>query len=114
VGSDQEIYISTPIDFLSEYRVYVNRGKIIDVKHYFGNWRLFPDPVIIDDMVSKVNSIMPISYSVDVGILEDGTTALVECNDGYALGNYGVESKEYAGMIRDRWWEIVGHDTTNS
>ncbi len=114
IGNETAVFVSTPIDFLSEYRVYVHQQKIIDTKHYFGSWRVFPDPIVIDDMVSKVNPIMPVSYSVDVGVLQDGTTALVECNDGYALGNYGVEPKEYAAMIRDRWWEIVGYVNTNS
>lgn len=111
VGSDTPIYLTTPVKFFSEYRVYVHQHKILDVKHYYGSWRYYPEPYMIDQMVEDINSIMPISYSIDVGIIEDGLTALVECNDGYALGNYGVESKEYATMIRDRWWEIVGYNS---
>jgi hypothetical protein len=107
IGADTPIYVSTPINFNSEYRVYVHQKKIIGVHHYFGRWDYFPNPDTIKEMVELINPIMPISYSVDVGILSDNTTALVECNDGYALGNYGLDSKNYAAMIRDRWLEIT-------
>jgi len=50
---------------------------------------------------------MPIAYSIDVGILESGETILVECNDGFALGNYGVPARRYAEMHRDRWYQMV-------
>jgi hypothetical protein len=50
---------------------------------------------------------MPVAYSIDVGVLADGRTALVECNDGFALGNYGVGARVYAEMHRDRWYQMV-------
>lgn len=110
IGSDTQIYISDSVNFLSEYRTYVHKGKILDVKHYYGSWEFHPGDEDIKKMVEMVTPVMPISYSLDVGVTSSHQCALVECNDGYALGNYGLEAKDYATMIRDRWWEIVGYD----
>jgi hypothetical protein len=113
LSNSTEIYISTPINFLSEYRVYVNNGKILGMKHYYGDWELFPHVPDVKYMVSLVKDKMPVSFSVDVGVTRhvEGIlqTTLVECNDGYALGNYGLDAKDYATLIRDRWWEITGY-----
>ena len=54
------------------------------------------------------NSDMPISYSLDVGVDDQGDTLLVEVNDCYALGNYGLDATTYTNMLYDRWKEIVG------
>lgn len=109
ISKSTKLYMSNPIEFLTEYRVYVHKKNIIGVKHYYGRWDVFPNPRTIETMVDLVNPFMPIAYSVDVGVDKDGDTILVECNDSYALGNYGLEAKEYATMIRDRWWEITGY-----
>ena len=53
---------------------------------------------------------MPITYSIDVGVIDTGTsleTAIVELNDGFALGNYGLIPRRYAEISRDRGYEIL-------
>lgn len=109
INKNTELYVCAPIDFLTEYRVYVHKKSIIGVKHYYGKWDIFPNPRTIETMVELVNPEMPVGYSLDVGVDKDGDTILVECNDSYALGNYGLEAKEYAAMLRDRWWEITNY-----
>jgi hypothetical protein len=37
----------------------------------------------------------PIGYTLDVCVNSDGTF-LIECNDGWSIGNYGLEGKAYA------------------
>ena len=102
-----EIYVSTPVKFVSEYRVYCHNGHILDMYRYDGDWKIFPDVKIVEEMHKKVNTKMPVSYSIDVGVDDNGNTLLVEVNDGYALGNYGLAPREYAAFLRDRWFEIV-------
>jgi hypothetical protein len=48
----------------------------------------------------------PVSGSIDVGVTKDGKTVLVEVNDSYSLGNYGIGSILYARMIEERWREL--------
>jgi len=49
----------------------------------------------------------PVAYSLDFGVTEDGRTLLVEANDFYFLGCYGLSPLSYALAIADRWKEIV-------
>lgn len=39
---------------------------------------------------------------------DDGRTLLVEVNDGYALGCYGLQHNLYAKLLAARWAELVG------
>lgn len=50
----------------------------------------------------------PAAYGIDFGVLSSGETALVEANDGYALGAYKIESAPYAELLFARWAELVG------
>lgn len=50
----------------------------------------------------------PVAYSLDFGVTADGRTLLVEANDAFALGAYGLEPVVYARMLEDRWLELVG------
>jgi hypothetical protein len=45
---------------------------------------------------------------MDFGVLEDGSTVLVECNDGWSIGNYGLCHLKYYQMLKDRWLQITG------
>jgi hypothetical protein len=49
---------------------------------------------------------MPVFYSLDVGTDSLGRTLIVELNDGYALGNYGLSPLKYTEMTIERWREI--------
>ncbi len=37
----------------------------------------------------------PIGYGMDWAVTDDARTILVEVNDGFALGNYGVRGLHY-------------------
>jgi hypothetical protein len=47
------------------------------------------------------------AYGIDFGVLDDGNTALIEWNDGFALGSYGLEKEIYTELILTRWEEIL-------
>lgn len=46
-----------------------------------------------------------ICYVLDVGLMDNKTT-LVEFNDFYSIGNYGLFPDEYANMLMKRWSEL--------
>jgi hypothetical protein len=101
-----EVYVSTFVKFDAEFRAYIFNGKIIDVFRYWGDrWDVHINKNIIENMVSLLKN-MPCFYSLDVGIDDKGRTLLVEVNDGYALGNYGLGPKQYAEMTLARCKEI--------
>lgn len=50
----------------------------------------------------------PAGYAADFGVTGDGRTLLVEINDGYPLGCYGLQHNLYAQLLSARWAELVG------
>lgn len=51
---------------------------------------------------------MPAGCALDFGVTEDGRTLLIEMNDGYSLGFYGLEPALYARVLAARWAELNG------
>ena len=103
---DVSVWISEPINFVSEFRCYIFNGIVLDVCRYKGLWCIGPDKQAVQNMVDEFID-APISYSLDVGVLEDGRTLVVEVNDSYALGNYGLNNVLYARMLMARWEQLV-------
>lgn len=40
----------------------------------------------------------PAAYALDVGLTKDGKAVIVEVNDGYSLGCYGLDPLHYAKL----------------
>lgn len=106
VPDETVLIISDIVDFVSEYRCFIIDGEIKGVKHYLGDMLVFPDGKVIKDMVKDYHD-APIAYSLDVGVLSNGQTVLVECNDGWSLGNYGLDGTTYTNLLTKRWFEIT-------
>lgn len=103
---DTMVIKSEVIEFLSEYRVFVSHGKIYDVKHYKGTWKEHVSWNIIENMVRDYTD-CPSAYTLDVGLASNGITRLVEVNDMWAIGSYGMDGREYALLCARRMKEIL-------
>lgn len=105
--STTPVYVS-PVDiYESEHRVFIHRGLIVDIKRYRGHFSSTPpDLGVIQEMVSAYEK-APVSYAMDIAVNQTGKTVLVEINDFWAIGSYGLDSVLYATMLRDRYQEIV-------
>ena len=110
-GVDRDIWCSDPMDFKSEWRTFVRYGQMLDSRCYKGDFRVSPDWSVVEEAI-KAYTDQPASFTMDVGpvLQEDGTykTCIVEVNDGYAMGGYGLFPTQYAKMISARWCEMVG------
>jgi hypothetical protein len=42
--------------------------------------------------------------------LAQGDTALIELNDGFSLGSYGLDRSVYADLILARWTELMSNE----
>jgi len=115
---DREIWCSTPVDFVSEWRGFVRYGQLIDCRCYKGDFMKHPNYHVIYGCIKDYKS-QPAAFTIDVGItVPDGLigtviesrheTHLIEVNDGYAMGSYGLNPINYAKMISARWSEMVG------
>ncbi len=105
VADDRPILLSEVIDIVSEYRCYVYDKKLQGIHWYQGDFKIFPDIKLTEEMIAAYKS-QPAGFSLDVGVTKDGHTVLVECNDGWALGNYGLQASKYTTLLMKRWMEI--------
>lgn len=112
IPDNAEVWVCEPIDILSEFRCYVNDGEILGVKHYFGDWNVVPNKMIVEDIVRNYKQ-SPAAYGIDFAVVRHSInenymkTVVLEVNDGCNLGNYGLDSIHYGEMIVSRWFEIV-------
>lgn len=111
---DTEVLCSEVVNFKTEYRTFVRHGEILGIKHYKGDPFVVPSEEAIKEMIRVYGNAAPAAYSLDVGVLADGATALVEINDGFALGCYGLPSLVYVKLIEARWDEICNGNRQNN
>ncbi len=110
---DAQVWVSEPVSWLSEFRYYVVDGEVLGQSRYDDGQDTVPVPdrYLVAEMAlvmaSSVNA--PVAFGLDVGVLESGETALVECNDSWALGYYtgSISHGDYIGMLRRRWEQLV-------
>ena len=106
-GNDPDVFISPVVDFVAEWRCFVRYGRVLDVRPYLGNWRAHFDANIIEKAVTDYTT-APAGYAMDFGLTVDGRTLLLEVNDGYSLGCYGLNAIAYAKLLSARWAELTG------
>ncbi len=100
------IWCSEPINFITEYRCFVKYGRVIDIRKYKGDWRQIVDYKVIEASINDYTS-KPNAFTIDFGITDDKRTLLVEVNDGYSCGAYGLASLDYAKFLSARWAQMT-------
>lgn len=99
----------------SEWRCYIHKHKVVDIRNYSGDIFTYPDPIYLLGVVfgnnpneNETEYKFPKAYTVDIGILENGENVVIEYNDMWAIGNYGMDNGLYLRLLKDRYFEIVG------
>lgn len=92
---------------LSEYRCYIHWNKIVDIRNYSGDLFILPSKDYIESIIYSNKTSFPVAYTIDIGILENGENVVVEYNDMWSIGNYGIDNTEYYRLLRDRYFEII-------
>ncbi len=107
LADDFGVQAAEPVTLVSEWRYFVSRGAVAGLAHYRGDWAVVPDAAVVRRAV-EAYAPAPAGYALDFGLTADGRTLLVEANDAFALGPYGLDAVVYARMLEDRWLELVG------
>jgi hypothetical protein len=107
LADDLGLQAAEPAAFVSEWRYFVHRGAVAGLAHYRGDWSVVPDSTSVSRAVAAYSP-APAAYSLDLGVTADGRTLLVEANDAFALGAYGLDAVVCARMLEDRWLELAG------
>ena len=106
--STTPIYVVEHVEFVSEWRFYIKEGKVDGVGHYNGDPLQFPDPSVVENAARDFID-APCTYGLDFGVCSDAHTRLVEVNDMFALGSYGLKPMHYSFLIEQRWDQLVAN-----
>lgn len=105
VGNQTKLWCSEPVVFVSEYRCPVINGKVMGMYAAPGKDGTLPDIRVVEQMAKDFIG-APSAYALDVGVLSSGETALIEVNDGFSLGRYGIPADVYTQLLQTRWEEL--------
>ena len=98
--------VSSFVEFLSEWRVFVFNGKILGCKNYLGDFFTYPNPDTIIDMIREYKD-APVAYTLDVGVIPSGKTVVIECHRFFSCGLYGFNDfYHYPLMLSQEWFEM--------
>lgn len=92
-------------DFYDVYSIMNFYGEQIE-KGYLYHY----DAQVLNSMMESFVSWedRPMACSMDICVTKDGRTLLVEFNDAYSLGAYGLADIYYAKLISARWSQLLG------
>lgn len=104
--SDYKKYqISSIVDIHSEWRGFVYKRQLLDIRNYSGDFRVFPDIASVDKMIDVWEN-APEAYTIDVFVNDKGTFVL-ECHDFFSVGFYGFEDMINIPKMFDSWFRGV-------
>jgi hypothetical protein len=103
------VLASEVVTFVSEWRCFVREGQCVGARPYRGDYRdPVPDMSLVEPCIAAFGRAAPAGYSLDLGRTIEGKTLVVEVNDGFSLGSYGLPSIPYAQLLEARWRELLG------
>lgn len=101
------VWCAEVVSFRGEARAFVIDGAVVDVRRYEGDG--MPDRAVVEEAVRVWTGTGRAArgYGIDFGVLDDGRTVLVELNDGYGLGSYGLAAATYLDLCIARWEQLA-------
>ncbi len=106
-SSATPLWCSEVVEMVSEHRVFVRHGEIVGIQHYDGDPSEVPAPAGVQAILDEVREALPAGCALDVAVGTGGRVVLVEANDGFSLGRYGLHSGLYVDVLLARWAELV-------
>lgn len=94
----QRVLVSDKVDIISEWRCFVLKGKIIDIRQYLGELGKQYDLNKIRQMVLTWTDSPP-AYTLDIALTSEGNTIIIEAHNFLSCGLYGFESTKDLGRM---------------
>ena len=112
VDDEASVFASRAVDVRAgvEWRCFVIDGELRDVRPYTRITDAPPPPRSFLAEVVEAWAERPAGCCIDVIDLGagQGDWRVIECNDGFALGTYGLRREVYAELLVKRWGELTG------
>lgn len=101
VSKQTDVWFSEIVKFRDEYRVFILEGEILGGFSSGGfSFGKIPEIEIDRPVVEEAIRLLgKLTVALDFGIIEDGSTALVEANWPYSLGDYGLPTEKFAEFL---------------
>lgn len=99
----QNYLVSNVVDIMSEYRVFVSDMSIKAIQFYDGDCTVFPNISLLREMIGKYYLIQdrPKSYTMDIAVLKNGRTIILEVHPVVSVGTYGYSEYALLQMYKD-------------
>lgn len=109
---DYQVICSEILDIRREWRGFMIYDELVDIRPYKGDYHYHYDAEVVDQVLEAFRTIpqRPMGCSIDFAVAcKEGKeqTIFLEMNDGYALGNYGLQPILYAKLISARWSQLL-------
>jgi hypothetical protein len=109
IPDDTLVMVYKPFEYPieSEWRCYIHNNKVEYISNYSGDFYVSIDSSYLNKVINQNKGKFPVAYTIDIGVLFNGENVVIEYNDMWAIGNYGVPNDVYVRMLRDRYFEII-------
>lgn len=109
ISKHTPVWCAEVVRWLVEYRVFVLKSQVIGVHWYAGDPACPVDRTVVNEAIQvfEASGEAHAAYAIDFGVLETGETALIEVNDGFSIGSYGLAPALYADLTVTRWLELM-------
>lgn len=100
--TEDEVLVSEVLPLLSEWRVFVFKDMVQDIRHYTGSPYAVPHESVVKNMVRAMDGRLE-SYTLDVGVTAGNQrTVIIEVHNFISCGLYGASMPlgMYAGAYR--------------
>ncbi len=103
-----QLFISELLpDIVSEWRVFIRAGTMFDLRPYaYASWPVVPDKQAVQRIMDCYDN-QPSVYTLDVAVLSNNRTVLIETHPFIAVGLYGFESPALPSMYARAWREYL-------
>lgn len=92
-------------NLVSEWRCFIYQGSLLGIQCYLGDYFRVPQKDFIEDFIRTGMSYLPVSYTLDVMVSEDGVTRLLEIHDFFSCGLYGFTNPQKFPFMCYRWFK---------
>lgn len=110
-ADETKIILSEVVNFETEYRCFILNKQIVGMKNYTGDYTKIIDYSVVENAINDYVD-QPVSYTLDFGLVNN-ETVLIEINDGFAFGSYGLNEITYVKMIIARMDQILNRKKEN-
>lgn len=98
IPDDEEYFVSEPIDVISEWRCFVYRDVLKDIKNYSGDPWTLPKQSFVENCIKRIGDNLT-AYTLDVAVTSDGKSVVIEVHNFVSCGLYGFDNPSLIPML---------------